>query len=58
MNFRIVVLFESEKIIARFATKKIARDTIRGLKEVDDRFLAGILEKRIENKWVVIWSLK
>ena len=57
-NFKITVLSVSSKIEQSFFTQKQAMDTIVHLKEIDEGFLAGILEKKINGEWYVIWSLK
>ena len=57
-NFKITVLSVKDKIEQRFFTQNQAMDTIVQLKEIDEGFLAGILEKKINGEWCVVWSLK
>ena len=56
-NFKITVLSVNDKIEQSFFTQSQAVDTIVQLKEIDEGFLAGILEK-INGGWYVVWSLK
>lgn len=57
-NFKITVLSVNDKIEQSFFTQDQAMKTIVQLKEIDEGFLAGILEKKINGKWYVVWSLK
>lgn len=57
-NFKITVLSVNDKIEQSFFTQNQAMDTIVQLKKIDEGFLAGILEKKINGGWYVIWSLK
>lgn len=57
-KFKITVLSVNDKIEQSFITQNQAMDTIVQLKEIDEGFLAGILEKKINGEWRVIWSLK
>lgn len=57
-NFKITVLSVNDKIEQSFFTKIQAIDTIIQQKEIDEEFLAGIMEEKISGKWYVVWSLK
>lgn len=57
-NYRITVLSVDKKYVTKFQTQGAAMSTIMTLKEVDENFLAGILEKKRSGKWEIIWSLK
>ena len=57
-NFKITVLSVNDKIEQCFFTQDQAMNTVVKLKEIDEGFLAGILEKKINGEWYVIWNLK
>lgn len=57
-NFKITVLSVNNKIEQCFFTQDKAMNTVVQLKETDERFLAGIVEKKINGEWCVIWNLK
>lgn len=56
-NFKITVLSTNDKIEQSFFTQNQAKDTIVQLKEIEEGFLAGVLERKINGEWYVIWSL-
>lgn len=57
-NFKITVLSVNDKIERCFFTQDNAMNTVVKLKETDEGFLAGILERKTNGEWYVIWSLK
>lgn len=57
-TYKITVLSMDSKIETKFHTESVAKSTIIKLKEVDECFLAGVLEEKISGKWTIIWSLK
>lgn len=56
-NFKITVLSTNDKIEQSFFTYNQAKDTIVQLKEIEEEFLAGVLERKINGEWYVVWSL-
>lgn len=56
-NYRITIILKSEIVVERFFNERIARDTIKGMKDLFPKsFIYAALEEKC-NKWNVIWTL-
>lgn len=56
-NYRITIILKSEIVVERFINECIARNTIKGMKDLFPKsFIGAALEKK-GNKWDVIWTL-
>lgn len=60
LNYKITVIKKDEVIIAKFAKRKTAKDSIKKLKKwFPDTFVSGALEEKREKdaiiRWVVTW---
>lgn len=54
LNYRITVIFRDEVIRTKFATKKVARKSVKKLKELfPKKFINGALEE-LKERWEVI----
>ena len=59
LNYRINVIKRDETVIAKFATKETAKNSIHKLKEwFPNEFIIGALEEKKEKEWKVTWILK
>lgn len=56
-KYRITIIFKDEITIERFETERIAKDTIKNMKELFPKlFIGGALEEKSKS-WNVIWTL-
>lgn len=56
-NYRITIIFRDEVTVEKFYEERIAKDTIRNLKELfPNQFIGGALEEKGRG-WNVIWVL-
>lgn len=56
-NYRITIVLKNEIIVERFHNEYIAKDTIKGVRDLfPDTFIGAALEKK-GKKWNVIWTL-
>lgn len=56
-NYRITIILKNEIIVERFVNEYIARDTIRGMKNLFPKSFIGAALEEKSNKWNVIWTL-
>lgn len=56
-NYRITIIVKDEIIVEKFYEERIAKDTIRSMKELfPNQFIGGALEEKSKS-WNVIWVL-
>lgn len=56
-NYRITIIFKDEITVEKFNTERIAKDTIRSMKELfPNLFIGAALEEKSKG-WKVIWTL-
>lgn len=56
-GYRITIILKNEIVVEKFVNEYIARDTIKGMKDLFPKsFIGAALEER-SNKWNVIWTL-
>jgi hypothetical protein len=56
-NYRVTIIVKDEIIVEKFSNERIAKETIKGMKEVvPELFIGGALEKK-NKSWDVIWVL-
>lgn len=57
-KYKIIITSIDDKVELEFRTKKLAIEKIVQLKLIDKGFIKGILEEKINGKWVIKWCLK
>ena len=56
-NYRITIIFKDEITVEKFYEERVAKDTIRSMKELfPSMFIGAALEEKSKG-WNVIWTL-
>lgn len=56
-NYKLTIIFKDGITVEKFYEERIAKDTIRSMKELFPSLFIGAALEEKSNKWNVIWTL-